>query len=257
MHYIDCAEIYSDGRHYDRQEAPGEDVPFYVEAAKKARGRVLELCCGTGRIAIPIAEAGIEVVGLDISKAMLATAKKKAAKKSVGIRWVEGDCRSFSLGMKFDLIFMAYNSLHHIHTRESAEALFACVKKHLTAKGKFIIDVFNPSLAHLTRNPDNRYPVCKYENPDGKGNIIIDENNVYDDATQINKIKWHFFIGESREKVVKELNMRCFFPQELDLLLHYNGFKIVQKHGDFAKGPFTSGSKKQVVICEKAANNNL
>lgn len=254
MHNIDCADIYNDGRHYDRQGNPSEDIPFYVEAAKKSRGRVLELCCGTGRLAIPIAEAGIDVTGLDISKAMLTTAKKKALKNNLKIQWVQSDCRTFSLNAKFDLIFIAYNSLHHIHTRESAEALFSCVKRHLTPKGKFIFDVFNPSLSVLTRDPSKTYPVCKYENPSGKGKIIIDENNVYDDAKQINRIKWHYYIGERRETVVKELNMRCFFPQELDLLLHYNGFTVLHKYGDFNKHPFTSGASKQILICEPKRN---
>ncbi|RKX25209.1 MAG: hypothetical protein DRP47_10135 [Candidatus Zixiibacteriota bacterium] len=77
---------------------------------------------------------------------------------------------------------------------------------------------------------------------------MITENNVYDPATQINHIKWYYKIGDA-EEIARELNMRILFPQEFDTLLHYNGFDIDEKIGDFDESPFESNSRHQIIIC--------
>ncbi|KKM72502.1 hypothetical protein LCGC14_1419870 [marine sediment metagenome] len=88
-------------------------------------------------------------------------------------------------------------------------------------------------------------------NPNGKGTVTITENNVYDRASQVNRIKWYFKISNQPRESVYELNMRMFFPQELDALLRYNGFRIEAKYGDYDKTPFTSESPKQLIVCRK------
>ncbi len=87
--------------------------------------------------------------GLDISPAMLATARKKSDALGLGINWVQADCRDFHLGQKFNLIFFPFNSIQHLLTLSELEACLACVKQHLAPTGKFIVDIFNPSLGKL------------------------------------------------------------------------------------------------------------
>jgi len=99
----------------------------------------------------------------------------------------------------------------------------------------------------LIRDPDKRYSVAKYPDPDGKRTVTITENNIYDTAAQINRIKWYYKVG--REKKVVENNMRIFFPQELDALLIYNGFTIEHKFGNYDEAPFNSESPNQLIIC--------
>jgi hypothetical protein len=123
------------------------------------------------------------------------------------------------------------------------------VKRHLTDQGRFIIDIFTPRLDILIRDPSQRYPVSKYPDPDGRGNVIVTENNVYEKDTQINRIKWYYKIGDQTEETIEELNMRIFFPQELDMLLYYNGFTIDAKYGNYDETPFDSSSPKQIVVC--------
>src|SRR5215469_2012284 len=165
--------LYRDGRHYDALNSfLVADIPFYGEEAKRAAesyredphppaknaGRighpVLELACGTGRLTIPIAKSGTEIVGLDLTPSMLAQARTKAEAAGVKIEFVEGDCRSFELERKFALIFMAFNSMQHLHDYESLAALFRNVRKHLAEAGRFVFDVFNPNLEILARNPE-------------------------------------------------------------------------------------------------------
>ncbi|MEE9150941.1 MAG: class I SAM-dependent methyltransferase [Thermoplasmata archaeon] len=251
MKPIDCEPLYWDGRHFDLQNKDFlKDIPFYLEQIKRYGEPVLELACGTGRITIPIAEKGIQIAGLDVSGPMLSHAKKKAKEKGVNVDWIRADCRDFKLNNKFNLIFFPFNSITHLYDLESFEACFSRVKEHLTDKGRFIIDVFNPSLDILRRDPTKRYPVAEYPDPDGKGTVTVSETNIYDTASQINRIKWYYNIG-GKEEFVKENNMRILYPQELDALLHYNGFTIESKFASYDMMPFYSRSLKQLIICLK------
>jgi SAM-dependent methyltransferase len=246
--------VYRDGRHYDAMNSDVvADIPFYVDEARRAAGPVLELACGTGRLAIPIAQSGVEIVGLDLSPSMLSYARPKAKQAGVGISFIEADCRNFELGRKFALIFMAFNSMQLLHDHASLAALFASVRKHLAQGGRFIFDVFNPKVALLVGTGDQRMFEREYEDPEGNGTITLEHTMNYDDASQVNRIQWFFSRrgthGEERDFRVEDLHMRCFFPQELGLLVRSQGFEIVEKFGNFERKPFASGEQKQVVVC--------
>ena len=111
--------------------------------------------------------------------------------------------------------------------------------------------MFNPSIAILSRDPNQRYVERHYEDPDGRGTITLEQTAVYDDAAQINRITWYFSLPGEKDFRVERLALRCFFPQELDLLVHANGFEIEEKFNDFERKPFASGGMKQVVVCRK------
>jgi SAM-dependent methyltransferase len=245
--------IYLDGRHYDLQHIGfTDDIPFYLKQARERGGEVLELACGTGRITIPLAEAGIRITGLDLEDGMLRQARAKAALKGVTVEWVQGDCRSLNLGRKFNLIFLPFNSIAHLHDPESIRSCLTGAREHLSDGGRFIVDIFNPRLDMLMRDPSERYPVAEYPDPDGGGTVLVTENNVYDDATQVNHIKWYYRVGDSTRDRVAELDMRIFFPQELDALVRANGLEIEAKYGDFDESPFESGSPKQIIRARPA-----
>lgn len=251
MKPIDSHALYLDGLHYDAHHVEiVEDILFYIAQAKKYGEPILELACGTGRITIPLARQGLDVTGLDISEGMLKVAKEKTEREHLSCKFIHADCRKFSLHKKFNLIFIPFNSIAHIHDRESFEALCNSVKEHLAENGHFIIDIFNPRFERLMGDPSNRFHVAEYEDPYGHETITITENNIYEKATQINHIKWYYKIGNKEEFAV-ELNMRIYYPEELDNLLYYNGFDIVDKFGDFDGSPFESNSPKQLIICRK------
>jgi len=243
--------LYRDGRNYDLMVDALEltDLPFYLDEAKRARGPVLELACGTGRLTIPIAQSGVEIAGLDQSSSMLAHARSKAEAAGVNITWVDADCRQFDLRRKFPLIFMAFNSMQHLHDQASLTELFAAVRRHLAPGGRFVFDVFNPSLAILNRTPNQRYPDRSYEDPEGRGTITLEQTAIYDDAAQVNHITWYFSRPVDKDFRVESLHVRCFFPQELDLLVSANRFGIEEKMGNFDRKAFSSGSPKQIVVC--------
>jgi SAM-dependent methyltransferase len=244
----DSEPLYRDGRHYDlSNEGYQEDIPFYLRQAQKYGAPLLELACGTGRITIPIARAGFEISGLDISRGMLSYAREKTKHLNLPVEWIQGDIRRFSLRKKFNLIIFPFNSIAHLHDLQSIDACFLGVKKHLAPEGRFILDIFNPAFRYFIRSSPEPRLIAEYPDPDSDNTVVITETNHYEKATQINHIEWHYQAGE--KKFTYELNMRIFFPRELDALLIHNGFKIDIKYGDFNESPFTSDSPKQIPVC--------
>jgi SAM-dependent methyltransferase len=201
-------------------------------------------------VAIPLAQAGYRVTGLDASESMLSEARRKAQEANVFIEWIKGDMRNFQLGKRFSLIVLPANTLCHLLAPADLEACLAHVKEHLASQGHFIIDVFNPRLDILMRGPQKRYSHSQYPDPNGRGMVEVSESNVYDRATQINHIRMFYKLPGKPEEIVEELKMRIYFPQELDALLKYNGFAIEGKFGDYDETPFTSDSPHQLVVCK-------
>ena len=116
----DCMDIYEDAEFYDQEFAErGREIPFFLKQAKSAGGPVLEVACGTGRITLPIARAGIEITGLDISRPMLERARHKAKVEHLVVTWFERDCRLINMDQAFVLIFSATNAMQHLHDLDS------------------------------------------------------------------------------------------------------------------------------------------
>jgi len=244
--------FYINGQHYDsriKSKNLYEAIPFYIKQAKKYGGPILELACGTGRITIPIAKKGMSIVGLNFSVKMLEQAKRSSKENNVEIEWIKADMTNFSLSRKFSEIIMPGAAMNWVLENKGIENCLTCIKDHLTQDGRFIFNVFNPNLEILKRDPSKKYDIVEYPDPDGKGTVVVTESNYYDKATQINHLTYYYSI-KSKE-IVKKLKLRIFFPQELDMLLNYNGFKIDYKYGTYDEEPFDSDSNWQIVICHK------
>jgi ubiquinone/menaquinone biosynthesis C-methylase UbiE len=158
-YYFDprCAEAYDAdmGAEADAMN----DTPFYLALAREAAARglaVLELACGTGRVTLPIAREGIEVVGLDSAPAMLDVARRKAAAEDLDVTWIEADMRDFDLGRRFGLIIIPYRSFLHLLTDADQAACLAAVYRHLIPGGRFALNFFAPP---LPRSADGGEPL--------------------------------------------------------------------------------------------------
>jgi SAM-dependent methyltransferase len=250
------SDIYTDGKHYDQLYLDGsEDFSFWVSLAEKYGRSILELACGTGRITIALAKAGFKVTGIDYGDGMIKEARVKSAKAGVEIEWVKGDMRDFNLSKKFSLIFLAANALCHLLTLDDFEACMSAVRKHLAENGKFVISVFVPKNELLINKPGERFPFSEYEDPDGRGRIVVTESYEYEANTQIKKIKTYHSIPGEEAEIEGELNMRMYFPQELDALLKYNGFVIENKYGSEDRKEFDRDSETQLIVCRMAKEN--
>jgi len=246
----DCTMgLLYDGRHYDLRTQVAEDMPFWINMANKYGTPVLELGCGTGRVSITLAKAGFQVTGMDISDSMLAEARGKSSREGVTVEWVKADMRHFDLGEKFSLVILPLSTVCHLLDLADFEACLSGVKRHLRPGGGFIVEVFNPRLDVLVRDPGQRYPYAEYPDPDGRGTIVVTQSSVYDRATQVVRTTLFFELPGQVEEIADELTARIYFPQELDALLKYNGFTIEAKLGEYDATPFTSASPLHIAVC--------
>jgi SAM-dependent methyltransferase len=248
---------YYDPTHYDAtaQGVPG-DVEFYLSLAREAQEAghpVLELACGTGRISVPIAQAGVQLVGLDRSPAMLARAREKAAGLS-NARWVEGDMRDFDLPERFGLICIPFRSFQHLLSVEDQLSCLRSVRRHLLPEGRFAITVFNPDIIRianaLTTNRGNaQLIVHKPERADW-------ESARYDQAMQ--ELECSFIDeqldegGVVRSRVYRGLKLRYFYRFEMEQLLARAGFAVEALYGDHFRAPFSGTSPEMVWLARPA-----
>jgi SAM-dependent methyltransferase len=241
---------YADPAHYD-QENPefAPDGPFLQALAQQVGGSVLELGCGTGRLTIPLARAGVAITGLDAVPAMLARAREKAG--DLPIRWAEADARSFSLGAAFNLIMDTGEVLQHALARPEHEAILANVRAHLAPQGRFVLSALLPRAELLTNREE--HPWFSYVDAEGRqvqvsGTVRYDPlGQVYhEDAIR----RWQEADGQPVTRPAP-LARRLFFPQELEALLHYNGFAVAQRYGDWDGSDLTQESPRLIFVCAR------
>jgi SAM-dependent methyltransferase len=247
-------ELYSHARLYDLMfPGVGPAVDFYRGAADQQRGRVLELACGTGQKLIPIASDGHSCVGLDNSSDMLAEARRKAGERDVAVEWVHGDMRAFDLGRTFDLVLIAGNSLLHLLEAEDLVSCFRSVRRHLAPGGRFVFDVFNPSVRLLAEADGVRRTreSLSFTDPD-RGDVSVAVAETYDARSQVTRGTWHLSTDSEPDFVVAPLEIRSIFPQELPLLVSLGGLRLVERFGDWSRRPFTGDAPLQLCVCESA-----
>jgi len=248
---MSSSDLYDHPALYDALLPVGAHLPYYVELSREAPGDVLELACGTGQLTVPVASAGLPIVGIDTSAPMLNRAKERAAAAKVTVEYLPGDMRSFDLGRRFGLIFIARNSLLHLHSTEEILAAFAMVRRHLAPEGIFAFDIFNPSVRMLASPAGERFSIFQKET-ESFGTLSVEGTNDYDSATQVNRSHWYVSAQGKPDGWILALALRSIFPQELPLLLAAGGFHLKSRAGDLEQTPFDSSSRLQVCLCQAA-----
>lgn len=236
--------IYRDGAHYERMFGRGY-VDFWLAQARVTGGPILELGCGTGKLAIPLAEAGYSVTGLDNSPALL----QFASNRSDGVQWTQGDMRSFDLDERFALIMLPSNNLGHLHTPEDFGRCIGGVKRHLRPGGVFIIDVFVPNLHLLLRDADEEYVLTEYDSPEGLGPVRVMARSHYESTTQIMRTTTVRKM-DGQTDVVGSLDLKMYFPRELEALVRCHGLHLAARYGGHAGEAFDEDSRFQILVCE-------
>ncbi len=239
-----------DAQIYDGFNVHTDDLDFYKKffVSHKIQ-KALELCCGTGRLTLPLYESGINITGIDLNKSMLNEAIKKSHDKGYKIALINEDMRSFKLDDRFDAVFIPFNSIHHLYSNEDLVNTLVTIRAHLKDNGYLIIDYFNPSIRYIVENENKSVQIADYETKDGR-KVIINQTMRYEDDTQINRIKWQYIINNEPHSN-EALDMRIFYPKELDYYIKSNNYKIINKYGDYNLSEFTADSPKQLIICQK------
>jgi len=242
-------DLIYDANIYDGMNTNLADLQFYKRWLPKNKdARILELCCGTGRLTLPIAKDGYDISGVDYTSSMLEQAKVKASEGGLEVEFIEADIRTLDLPEKYDLIFIPFNSIHHLYENDDLFKAFNAVKNHLKAGGLFLLDCFNPNIQFIVEGEKEQKEIAEYTTNDGR-EVLISQVMRYENKTQINRIEWHYYINGEFDSI-QNLDMRLFFPQELDSYLDRNGFNIIHKFGGFEEEAFNDNSEKQIFVCQ-------
>jgi SAM-dependent methyltransferase len=233
------------------------DVAFFVDAARESGGPVLEVGCGTGRVLIPTARAGIDITGLDASTDMLAVCRERLQGEPEAVQsraqLVMADMRSFDLGGAFALVTVPFRPFQHLTTVDEQLSCLASFRRHLRREGTLILDLFNPSLEALAREvtqeeagdepdfttPDGRHVVRRFR-------IVAHDRR--EQTIQVQQI-YHVTHADGRtERLVHAFPMRYLFRFEIEHLLVRAGFTVQQIYSDYDKHPYGSTYPGELVV---------
>jgi SAM-dependent methyltransferase len=225
------------------------DVDFFVDEARGAGGAVLEVGCGTGRVLIPTARAGVEIVGLDLSPSMLQICMERLLREPEEVRsrvnLVQGDMRSFGLARTFALATIPFRPFQHLVTMDDQLSCLHSIHRHLVAGGRLILDVFNPSLPILAQDNEGKEVAEEpaFVTPDGRRVVRRHRVVSQDRFHQVNQIELIYDITHPdgrKERLVHAFSMRYLFRYEAEHLLWRAGFEVEAVYADYDRTPYGS-----------------
>jgi SAM-dependent methyltransferase len=251
--YAFIAELYDHVTVY--HDRP--DVGFFVAAARNSGGPVLEVACGTGRVLIPTARAGVEILGVDLSPHVLAVCRERLRDEPEAVqsrvRLVQADLRRFDLGRTFSLITIPFRPFQHLLTVDDQLACLARVHRHLDDGGRLILDVFNPSLDFLVNRPlgVELDAEPEFTLPDGRRVIRKHKTVAHDRFAQIGDFELVYYVTHPdgrEERFVHSFRLRYFFRFELEHLLARAGFVVEHLYAGYDKSEYGSTYPGELVF---------
>jgi SAM-dependent methyltransferase len=233
-----------------------DDFVMIQEFAARCGSPILELGCGTGRVLLPLAHAGYQVTGVDVSPAMLAVARRKVAAEDLGSRitLVEQDMRKLDLGRRFNLALVAINSFMHLLTADDQLIALSHIRQHLEPGGLLLLDLFNPNLQRLLdsqghivldkvmTDPQTGHRIARFSAQKvDLGRQIMDVTFIADRVDGEGDVKRTLF----------RFSIRYLFRRELELLLRQARFEVEAIYGSYDLDEFTGDSEKMIAIARR------
>jgi SAM-dependent methyltransferase len=199
-------------------------------------GRALEFAIGTGRVAIPLAERGVPVTGIELSQPMIDRLRQKADDATVPV--IAGDMAAARAPGEYTLVYLVYNTISNLLTQAEQVACFRNAARHLTPGGRFVIELWVPELRRL---PPGQQAVVWQTSP---GYIGLD---TYDLLAQ-HVVSHHFRFDDNRQARLFRSQHRYIWPAELDLMAQLAGFELEARHADWFGAEFTAESRSHVSV---------
>ncbi len=232
-----------------------EDIHFYVDEALNIGGTVLELGCGTGRVCIPIADTGADVVGLDLSSSMIKVAKRKSKSlmsDSGSLTLIQGDMRNFSLDTVFDLIVIPFRGFLSLLSVSDQIDTFNSIKRHMDTNTRLIFNMFVPDNNMLVQDSDVAYHLRDVTDPVSGSTYTLWNQSHCDNYNQI--IDTRLIIDELdnrgvvSQRIYRDFQIRYSHRWEIDHLLARCGFTVVDLFGGFDRSVFDEFSSEMVWV---------
>jgi len=255
------AEFYAQTYDLSVPDWPGE-IDFYQELAMEARRQersVLEIACGTGRVAIRLAQAGVDLVGLDCSPQMLAVAREKSAGLA-NMRWVEADMRSFELGQKFELAIIPGQAFHNLNTPQDQAGCLECIGQHLRPGGRLVIHLDPPDypwLGALLGEKGGQFePAEQFAHPESGRPVRASRAWSYEPASQTATCQTVWEEVDAGGRVVNRwqrgpTHLHSVFRFEMEHLLARAGFVVEAVYGDFFRRPYVDKSPEMIWVARR------
>ncbi len=215
-------------------EVLGPTVDRMVELA--GGGRALELAIGTGRVAVPLAERGVPVTGIELSQPMIDQLRTKVDETTIPV--VVGDMSTALAEGTFSVVYLVYNTISNLLTQAEQVACFRNAARHLTPGGHFVIELWVPELRKLPPGVEATVWHCE------PGYIGLD---TYDVLRQ-HVVSHHFRFGAGTDAQLYRSPHRYIWPAELDLMAQLAGFELETRHADWQGTEFTAGSRSHVSV---------
>lgn len=232
-----------------------DDLPMLHELARRARGPLLELGCGTGRALVPLAEAGFEIDGIDSSPAMLriARAKVNAAGVAGRVRLIEGDFRRGLAAGRYRFAFALMNTFLHVEQPQQAVTLRAW-HAALAPGGLLLLDVFSPDVAELAAVNGRLEWDKTWTDPATGRQVMKLLARTVDPAEQVMQVS-HIYDETDAEGTVRRsvasFELTYLWRNEAYLLLEKAGFEVEQLYGDWEMNDHDSGSDRMILVAKR------
>jgi SAM-dependent methyltransferase len=248
-----AAKIY----HHSLPAWPGENT-FYRKIAQetKSLGPVLEVACGTGRVAIDLAQDGMQVTGFDLSNAMLEIARAKSASMD-NVRWEIADMRSFKMGERYGLILIPGHSFQFMLTPSDQMSCLTSIKRHLVPGGRLVLHIDHQDLGWLWDlykvNGGKFEKVREVPHPDNGHPVIVSQAWKFEPSTQTASVKTVWEELDAHGNPIQRwergpIDLHCIFRFEMDHLLARAGFVIQALYGSFECTPLQNDSSEMIWI---------
>lgn len=217
--------------------APGVLGPTVDRLAELADdGRALELAIGTGRVAVPLAERGVDVTGIELSQPMVEVLRAKVDERAVPV--ILGDMATARAEGEFSLVYLVFNTISNLLSQPEQVQCFRNAAGHLRPGGRFVVELWVPELRKLPIGTDAT--VWQTE----PGYIGLDTYDVLNQQV----VSHHFRFDDSKIARLTRSPHRYIWPAELDLMAQLAGFELESRHADWQGGEFTADSRSHVSV---------
>ena len=231
-----------------RYDTPGEGMfaPEVLEptvavlAELAAGGRAVEFAIGTGRVALPLAAAGVPVTGIELSDAMIARLREKAGPEEIPV--VRGDMAEASAGEGFALAILVFNTISNLLTQEEQVRCFRNAARHLAPGGCFVVELWVPQLRSLSPGRGGTVEVSE------PGYLLVDTYDVLQQLVVSHHVRFDPEVSGGREARMGRTPHRYIWPAELDLMAQLAGFELESRWADWDRSEFRADSRSHVSV---------
>ena len=248
----------------DNRDNLHDDIPFYFEYAKRQQGEILELGCGTGRVALALAAEGFRVTGLDLSQQMLDVFRKKLAAKpelTDKITLVHGNMADFRFDRKFAMIIAPFRAFQALIDDKDIEGSLTCINDHLVKNGIFIVNVFNP-------RPVMDQSWCYGETvqwerlDEATGNYVV-KKHWGDKIDTVNQVIYPHFAFEvtypdgRTERITDDLQLKYYYNDQLRAAVEKAGMEVAEEYSWYDKSPPRTHGRAVRVANDQAGGREI